>query len=153
MFSNKVAAAIQELLTGNGYTVYYIDQIPSYDQNRNLDGFIAWDVEEIKPLHCTEGVGYSDAANAIVLNFNLSVIAYGSKLTIRNSIETALLNRLQPLVSARRVPLKSYLLTNAFVRYMVWSSTTEYPIPKTGQSNAEMSASVLMFNSFISVLE
>lgn len=151
MFSDKVAKAIQELLLGNGFQVYYVDQVPAYDQAKNLDGFVVWDSEEIKPMHSTEGVEY--AGSQIVLNFWLSVTVYDGRMAIRNAIEKLVLDRLQPVVSGKRVPLRNLQLTTAYVRYMVWSSTTEFPIPKTAQSNAEMSASVLMFNSSISVLE
>jgi hypothetical protein len=151
VFSNKVGNAIQELLADNGFQIYYIDQIPSYDQAKNLDGFVGWDVEETRPMHSTEGVEYAD--DQIVLNFDLAITVYGSKLSIRNSIEKLILDTLQPASSGKRIPLRSHQLTNAFIRYMVWVNTTEFPIPKTGQSNAEMSASVLLFNSSISVLE
>lgn len=151
MFSNKVAGAIQELLLGNGFQVYYIDQIPSYDQAKNLDGFVGWDVEEIKPMHSTEGVEY--VGSRIILNFWLSITVYDGRLGTRNSIEKLVLDRLQPVSSGKRKPLRSYALTNAYIRHIVWSGTTEFPIPKTAQSNAEMSASVLMFNTSISVLE
>ena len=151
MFSNKVAGAIQELLGGNGFTVYYIDQIPPYDQVKNLEGFVGWDIEETNPMHCSEGIEY--ASSQIVLNFDLMVTVYGGKLTTRNSIEKLILDVLQPAVSGKRVPLKSYQLTNAFVRHMIWKGDIEFPIPKTGQSNAEMSASVLTFTSSISVSE
>lgn len=151
MFSNKVAGAIQELLAGGGFQVYYIDQIPAYDQAKNLDGFVGWDIDESIPMHSTEGVEYT--SDNLVLNFELAVTVYGSKLTTRNSIERQVLDILQPVSGGKRIPLRSHQLANAFVRYMVWSGITEFPIPKTGQSNAEMSASVLMFNSSISVLE
>ena len=151
MFSDKVAKSIQELLLGNGFTVYYVDQVPSYDQAKNLDGFVVWDSEEISPMHSTEGVEY--AGSRIVLNFWLSITVYDGRMATRNAIETLVLNRLQPLSSGKRIPLRNLALTNSYVRYMVWSNITEFPIPKTAQSNAEMSASVLMFNSSISVSE
>lgn len=151
MFSDKVAKAIQELLLGNGFAVYYVDQVPSYDQARNLDGFVVWDVEEIKPMHSTEGVEY--AGSRIIFNFWLSITVYDGRMATRNAIEKLVLDRLQPVSSGKRIPLRNLALTYAYVRHMVWSSTSEYPIPKTAQSNAEMSASVLMFNSSISVSE
>lgn len=151
MFSDKVAKAIQELLLGKGFQVYYIDQIPAYDQAKNLSGFVGWDVEEIKPMHSTEGVEY--ASSQIVLNYELAITVYGGKMTTRNSIEKMVLDTLQPISSGKRVPLRSTQLTDAFIRYIIWTSTTEFPIPKTGQSNAEMSASVLLFNTSISVSE
>lgn len=151
MFSDKVAKLIHELLVDNDFQVYYIDQIPPYDQVRNLSGFVGWDIEETNPMHSTEGVEYANGQ--IVLNFQLAITVYGSKLTTRNSIETLILNILQPVVSGKRVPLQQTQYANAFVRYVVWMSTSEFPIPKTGQSNAEMSASVLMFNCSISVAE
>lgn len=151
MFSNKVAGVIQELLLNVDYPVYYVDQIPAYDQVKNLDGFVGWDIDETNPMHCSEGVEYT--STKLILNFELAVSVYGAKLTTRNSIEKAILDVLQPITGGKRVPLKSYQLTNAFVRYMIWNGISEYPIPKTGQSNAEMSASVLTFSSSISVLE
>lgn len=151
MFSDKVAKTIQELLVGRGFQLYYVDQAPSFDLVKNLDGYVVWDVEEISPMHSTEGVEY--AGSQIVLNFWLSIIVYNGKMTTRNSIEKLVLDRLQPTASSKRIPLRNLQLTDGYVRYMVWSSTSEFPIPKTAQSNAEMSASVLMFNSSISVLE
>jgi len=151
MFSNKIASSIQELLSGNGFKIYYIDLIPSYDQAKNLDGFVGWDIEETRPLHCTEGVEY--ASNHIVFNFELTITIYGGKLITRNTIEKQVLDILQPVSLGKRKPLSQYQLSDTFIRYMVWISTTEFPIPKTGQSNAELSASVLMFNSSLSVLE
>ena len=153
MFSNKVAGLIQELLVNKGFQIYYIDQIPAYDQVKNLDGFVGWDIEETKPMHSTEGVEYASAQ--VALNFDLAITVYGGKLVTRNTIEKSVLDVLQPVSStdSKRKPLRSYQLTNGFVRYMVWNGTSEFPIPKTAQSNAEMSASVLMFNSSISVLE
>ena len=154
MFSNKIAGAIQELLTGKGFNLYYVDQAPSYDQVKNLAGYVVWDIEEVKPMQNTEGVDYTSGLN-INLNFVLMITIYGSSLTIRNGIEATIMNVLQPKdgTTSRRKPLQSSQLTNGFVRSMVWVSDTEFPIPKTAQSNAEMSASVLMFNSSISVLE
>ena len=151
MYSDKIAKAIQELLVAGDFTSYYIDQIPAYDQVKNLEGFVGWDIEELIPMHCTEGVEY--AGSQIVFNFNLTITVYGSKLTTRNSIEVKVLNILQPLVSSKRKPLLQHQLTNGFVRYCTWINTVEFPIPKTAQSNAEMSASVLMFNCSISILE
>jgi hypothetical protein len=151
VFSDKVAKLIQEILVDNGFTIYYIDQIPPYDQVRNLEGFVGWDIEESNPMHNTEGIEY--ASTHVVLNFQLAITVYGSKLTTRNSIEKLVLDELQPVVSGRRTPLQQTQFTNGFVRYIVWFNTSEFPIPKTGQSNAEMSASVLMFNCSISVLE
>ena len=150
MFSDKVAKTIQELLVNKGFTIYYIDQIPSYDQVKNPNGFVGWDVEELRPMHSTEGVEY---ATNIVLNFELAITVYGSQMTSRNSLEKLVLNVLQPVISGRRVPLRSHTLTSGYIRYIVWTGTTEFPIPKTAQSNAEMSASVLLFNSSISVSE
>jgi hypothetical protein len=112
---------------------------------------VVWDIEEVTPMHCTEGVAY---AAGTVLNFHLAITVYGSKMITRNSIERQILDILQPQdLSGRRVPLQQEQKMNAFIRYMIWSSITEFPIPKTAQSNAEMSASVLMFNSSISVSE
>lgn len=154
MFSNKIAGAVQELLVDQGFNLYYVDQAPSYDLVKNLAGYVVWDIEEIKPMQNTEGLDYSLGLH-LNLNFILLVTVYGSSLSIRNGIETTIMNILQPKdgTTQRRKPLQSEQLTNAFVRSVVWMSDSEFPIPKTAQSNAEMSASVLMFNTSISVLE
>jgi hypothetical protein len=146
-----VAAVIQELLFDNGFAVHYIDQIPPYDQVKYLTGFVAWDIDESNPMHSTEGVEYANGE--ITLNFQLAVTVYASALSTRNSIEKLVLDELQPIVSGRRLPLRQVQKQNAFVRHIVWLNVSEFPIPKTGQSNAEMSASVLMFNCSISVSE
>lgn len=151
MYSNKVALVIQELLLGNGFEVYYIDQIPSLDQSKNYEGFVGWDIDDSNPMHSTEGIEYAN--DQITFNFPLAITVYGSTLSTRNGIEKLVLDRLQPIVDGKRVPLQQTQLTNAFIRYMIWLNTSEFPIPKTGQSNAEMSASVLMFNCSISVSE
>jgi hypothetical protein len=151
MFSNKIAKMIHELLDTLTIPVYYIDQIPSFDLAKNKNGFVGWDCETSNPMHNTEGVEY--AGSAIVLNFKLTVTIYGSTMTVRNSIESSVLDILQPKVSGKRVPLRSFQLTDGFVRYLVWLSTDEFPIPKTAQSNAELSATVLVFDSSVSVVE
>lgn len=151
MYSDKVAKSIQELLAGNSFTVYYVDQVPAYDQVKNLDGFVCWDIDELLPMHNTEGVEYAD--DQITFNFSLIITVYGNKLTTRNSIEIAVLDILQPKTSGKRIPLQQHQLTNGFIRYCVWVNDTEFPIPKTAQSNAEMSATVSMFKCSISIEE
>lgn len=155
MFSNKVAAAVQELLVDHGFQLYYVDQVPSYDQLKNLNGYVVWDIEELRPMHCSEGAAYADSKLSIHLNFPLTITIYGSSMSVRNTTEQAVLNILQPrdATTSRRKPLMSKQLTNAFIRSIVWISDSEFPIPKTAQSNAEMSASVLSFNTSISVSE
>lgn len=155
MYSNKVAGVIQELLTSTDYSLYYVDQTPGYDLVKNLSGYVVWDIEELRGMHNTEGLSYGPVGLNLHLNFALLVTVYGSSLQIRNSIETKILNVLQPKdsVTQKRKPLMSRQLTNAFIRSAVWMSDSEFPIPKTAQSNAEMSATVLMFNTSISVLE
>ncbi len=150
MFSDKIALTIQELLVPTGVPVYYIDQIPSYDQAKNPNGFIGWDIDQLTPMHSTEGIEY---ATDIVLNFELTVTVYDGRMAVRNNIEMAVLDILQPRVNSKRKPLLQKQLTNAFIRFIVWTNVVEFPIPKTGQANAEMSASVLLFSSSISVKE
>jgi hypothetical protein len=151
MFSNKIAKMIQGLLDDLTVPVHYIDQIPSFDLAKNRNGFVGWDCETSNPMHCTEGVAY--AGSAIVLNFKLTVTIYGSTMAVRNSIESSVLDILQPKSSGKRIPLRSVQLTDGFVRYLVWLSTDEFPIPKTAQSNAELSATVLVFDSSVSIVE
>lgn len=151
MFSNKLAKCIQELLAQGSFKSYYVDQVPSFDQAKNPDGFVCWDIEEIRPMHNTEGIEYSGTGLAV--NFELSITVYHNLMATRNSIEKLVLDIFQPVSSGKRRPLREVQLTNGFVRYIIWTSTSEFPIPKTGQSNAEMSASVLLFNSSISVVE
>jgi len=151
MFSNKIAKMIHELLDTLTVPAYYIDQIPSFDLTKNKNGFVGWDCETSNPMHNTEGVGY--VGSAIALNFKLTVTIYGSTMAVRNSIESSVLDILQPKSSGKRIPLRSTQLTDGFVRYLVWLSTDEFPIPKTAQSNAELSATVLVFDSSVSVVE
>lgn len=142
---------IQGLLDNLTVPAYYIDQVPSFDLAKNKNGFVCWDCETSNPMHNTEGIEY--ASSSVVLNFKLIVTVYGSTLSVRNTLEASILNVLQPIVSGRRIPLKSTQLTDGFVRYLVWLSTDEFPIPKTAQSNAELSATVLVFDSSVSVVE
>jgi Zn-finger protein len=151
MFSNKIAKMIQGLLDGITIPVYYIDQVPSFDLVKNKDGFVCWDCETSNPMHNTEGIEY--AGSSIVLNFKLTVTAYASTMFLRNSIEKQILDILQPVSSGTRKPLRSMQLTDGFVRYLIWLSTDEFPIPKTAQSNAELSATVLVFDSSVSIVE
>lgn len=151
MFSNKIAKMIHGLLDGLTVPAYYVDQVPSFDLANNKNGFVCWDCETSNPLHDTEGVSYT--GSSIVLNFKLTVTIYGGTMSIRNGLEAEVLNVLQPVVSGKRIPLRSQQLTDGFVRYMVWLSTDEFPIPKTAQSNAELSATVLVFDSSVSVVE
>jgi len=149
VYSNNLSKAVQELLTIAGVKTYYIDQIPSFDISKNLNGLVAWDIEMVSPMHNSEGLEHRDGK--LALFFELSVHVFGGSLQIRNEIETKVLDILQPVTSGRRVPLQYHTLTNAYVRYILWVNTTEYPVPKTGHSNAEVSASVLLFNSSFSV--
>jgi hypothetical protein len=151
VYSDNVAKMVQELLGDLECNVYYVDQTPSFDIAKNYDAFLVWDIEEQRPMHCTEGTAIS--GSGIILNFDFMVTVYGNRLTNRNTLIQQVLDILQPIVSGRRTPLQQHQLTNGFIRYMVWSSETEFPIPKSAQSNAEMSASVLMFNTSISVTE
>ena len=151
MFSNKIAKMIQGLLDSLTVPAYYIDQVPSFDLAKNKTGFVCWDCETSNPMHSTEGLEY--AGTSIVLNFALTVTIYGPTMQIRNAIEGAVLDILQPKVAGKRIPLKSSQLTDGFIRYLVWLSTDEFPIPKTAQSNAELSATVLVFDSSVSVVE
>ena len=151
MFSNKIAKMIQGLLDGLTVPAYYIDQVPSFDLAKNKNGFVCWDCETSMPMHNTEGIEYAD--DSIVLNFPLTVTIYGSTMQQRNTIEGTVLDILQPKVSGKRVPIRSQQLTDGFIRYLVWLSTDEFPIPKTAQSNAELSATVLVFDSSVSVVE
>jgi hypothetical protein len=151
MFSNKIAKMIQGLLDNLTVPAYYIDQVPSFDLAKNKNGFVCWDCETSNPMHNTEGIEY--ASSSVVLNFKLIVTVYGSTLSVRNTLEASILDVLQPKVSGKRIPLKSTQLTDGFVRYLVWLSTDEFPIPKTAQSNAELSATVLVFDSSVSVVE
>lgn len=142
---------IQELLDGNGFPIYYVDQIPAYDQVKNPDGFVGWDIEELVPMHNSEGLEY--ASTQVVLNFGLTVTVYGNKMTARTTIIKKVLDVLQPKVSGKRVPLQQHQFTNGFIRYCVFVNDVDFPIPKTAQSNAELSASVLTFNCSISIEE
>lgn len=142
---------IQELLNPLSVPTYYIDQVPSFDLAKNKNGFVCWDCETSNPMHNTEGVGYT--GTSIVLNFSLTITIYGSTMQQRNGIEGAVLDVLQPKTSGKRIPLRSVQLTDGFIRYLVWLSTDEFPIPKTAQSNAELSATVLVFDSSVSVVE
>ena len=142
---------IQGLLDNLTVPAYYIDQVPSFDLAKNKNGFVCWDCETSNPMHNTEGIEY--ASSSVVLNFKLIVTVYGSTLGVRNTLEASILDVLQPKVSGKRIPLKSTQLTDGFVRYLVWLSTDEFPIPKTAQSNAELSATVLVFDSSVSVVE
>lgn len=151
MFSNKIAKMIQELLGTLTVKVYYVDQVPSNDLAKNTTGYVCWDCETSNPMHNTEGIEYS--GTGVVLNFPLTVTIYGYTMQQRNTIEGAVLDILQPKVSGKRVPIRSRQLTDGFVRYLVWLSTDEFPIPKTAQSNAEQSATVLVFDSSVSVVE
>jgi len=151
MFSNKIAKMIHGLLSNLTVPAYYVDQVPSFDLVKNKNGFVCWDCETSNPMHCTEGIEY--AGSSIVLNFKLTVTVYGSTMSVRNAIEATILDVLQPKASGKRKPLKSTQLTDGFIRYLVWLSTDEFPIPKTAQSNAELSATVLVFDSSVSVVE
>lgn len=142
---------IQELLTTLSVKVYYIDQVPSNDLVKNTSGYVCWDCETSSPMHSTEGVEYT--SSSIVINFPLTVTIYGYSMTQRNQIEAAVLDLLQPKISGKRVPIRSRQLTDGFVRHLVWLSTDEFPIPKTAQSNAELSATVLVFDSSVSIVE
>lgn len=142
---------IQELLGTLSVKVYYIDQVPSNDLAKNNGGYVCWDAETTNPMHNTEGLEY--AGSSIVMNFPLTITVYGYTMQQRNAIEGAVLDLLQPKSSGKRVPIRSRQLTDGFVRYLVWLSTDEFPIPKTAQSNAELSATVLVFDSSVSVVE
>lgn len=142
---------IQELLGTLSVKVYYIDQVPSNDLAKNTGGYVCWDAETTNPMHNTEGLNYT--GSSIVMNFPLTVTIYGYTMQQRNTIEGAVLDILQPKVSGKRVPIRSRQLTDGFIRYLVWLSTDEFPIPKTAQSNAELSATVLVFDSSVSVVE
>lgn len=151
MFNDKVAKAVQELLVDKGFPLYYIDMIPSYDLVKNPNGFVGWDIEQLISMHSTEGIEYGNIG--LILNFELVLTVYDGRMSTRNSIETKILDVLCPIVSGKRKPIVGLELTNAFIRNIVWTSTSEFPIPKSAQSNAEMSASVMLFNSSISVRE
>ena len=154
MFSNNLANSIQELLSSSEYNLYYVDQVPSSDLVKNYSGFVVWDIETITPFHNTEGVGYcASSTPKIIANFPLLVTVYGKTFEARYTLSQAVLDKIQPKVSGRRIPLKHRQLSNSTVRYAVWVNSLEFPIPKTAQSNAEMSATVLTFNCSLSISE
>lgn len=152
MLPGKVYRAIQALLTTTGIKTYPIDDTPPFDQDKNYEGFISWDIEEITFMHSTEGLEYTGVA-ALVTNFELTVICYDRKRSDRVGLTTSVMNVLNPIVAGRRKPLQSVNLALAFVRHVVHVSTTEFPVQKTGQSTPEMSASVLTFNCSFSFTE
>ena len=150
MFSDKVAKLVQEALNLST-PVYYIDQIPSFSEIKNNQGIVAWDIDVVSPLHCSEGIEYTTAN--VVLNFELTITIYARSMGVRNAIEKSVLDILQHVVSNKRKPLISTQFTNGFVRYCVWTNTTEFPVPKTAQHIPEMSASVILFDCSISITE
>lgn len=150
MLSSKVAASIQELLSTITVPVYYIDEVPPFDQVKGYDGFVSWDVEEISPYHNTEGLGYTAQ---LALKFELSITVYAKGIVTRTAIQSEILDIIQPVVSGRRKPLVSHTITNGFIRHLILLSSSEIPVPKYAHSNTEVSASVMTFNCSISITE
>ena len=150
MFSPKIAETIQELLDIS-VPIYFIEQIPSFDQAKNLQGFVGWDIEEISPYHNSEGIAYAN--DQLATKFELQLSVYGRTISVRTGIEKTILDIVQPIVSGKRKHLIGRQLTKAFVRHIIWVSTTEFPVLKTAQSTPELSASVMVLNCSFSLVE
>lgn len=130
---------------------YQIDQTPPFDQVKNLDGFISWDVvDPINPI-CSEGLSYAN--DNLVINTELVLYIYSNRLLDRSNLVVAVLDALQPKVSGKRTFLKGVEFTNGFLRHLVLKEHNDYPVSKTGQSVPEMSAAVMTFVYSISIEE
>lgn len=140
------------LLNGEIVKHYQIDQVPAYEQAKNLAGFIAWDIVEPTTHLCSEGLSYTNG-NSLVISSDLILYIYSNRLDVRSGLLTAVLDILQPKVSGKRTFLKGLTLTNGFIRHLVLTEQSDYPVSKTGQSTPELSASVMTFTYSISIVE
>jgi len=148
----EIYKGVHELLTLAGIKVYFIEQTPPIDQVKNYDGFVSWDIDRSNALHHSEGLAYGN--NSLIINFELTIYVYARTIELRDNIQEAINNKLQPKVSNKRTHLVGYQLpinTTVFVRHVIHSDTTEFPVGKTASSTAEMSASVLNFTCSFSV--
>lgn len=120
--------------------------MPSYDLKETPSGFVFWDLSELAPYHCSEGLAGLDARD--VCTFTLDVACAAHDNTLRKTLVTSVLSVLQPISSGRRTQLTSYTVpaTNVFVNYLRLESQNETSVLKAGQSNPDLTLLVLSFS-------
>lgn len=138
---------------------YHVDHAPPFDDVQNDQGFFVWDTEDHKFNKCSEDIGYNKKSsqtytdNYITCDFTLEVTCYSNLFLDRANISKKIMDLFYPITNGIRVPLRGLQITNGYIHYMEHINTTEYPIQKRGQSIPELSASILLFESSISVKE
>jgi hypothetical protein len=147
--SYNIDEAIQKILRAGIATDVPVTKsqfMPSYDLKSTPKGFVFWDIQDIMPLQCSEGLEGTNGKETV--SFMLDVACVAHKNTDRKALHNSVLNVLQPVSSGRRQQLTAYNVaeTGVFINYIRLLSTVENTSPKTGQSTPDMTMIVLSFS-------
>ena len=156
MLPKELYQAVKSLLTFDGYNTFLLEQTPSNESLKNYDGFICFDIEESDNYKHSEGLGYTETDNALVYNTQVMVIVYGRTVEIRDTIQELVNNKIQPKSSSKRrhlVGLTFSSLPSVYLRHLNVSSTSSFPVQKTGQSVTELAGTVTNLDCSFSIVE
>lgn len=120
--------------------------VPSFDMQETPSGFVFWDLSDLVPYHCSEGLAEDSTGDNCT--FTLDVACASHDDTQRRALVTSVLSVLQPISSGRRTQLTSYAVTGTgvFINYLRLDSQNETSVLKTGQSNPDLTMLVLSFS-------
>ena len=147
--SYNIDEAIQKILRAgiqSNVPVTKSQFMPAYDLKDTPKGFVFWDLQDIMPLQCSEGLDGPDGKETV--SFMLDVACVAHQNTDRKALSNAVLNVLQPVSSGRRRQLTAYNVagTGVFLNYIRLLSSIENTSTKTGQSTPDMTMIVLSFS-------
>lgn len=120
--------------------------MPSVDLKDAPNGYVFYDISEITPFHCSEGLAAANDSEKCSFSLDVACVAHSN--TQRKALVTSVLAALQPIVAGRRTQLTSYSITgtDAYINYLRFVSQDETSVLKTGQSNPDLTMIVLSFS-------
>jgi len=141
--------AIMKILSAGMPTnvpVYKSEFLPSDDLVKLPKGYVFFDISQMIPAFCSEGYSNPNERESVDFLLDVSVVHHDN--TQRKSLQTSVLNVLQPTVSGRRTILTSYNVqgTGIFFNYIRMESVEEGAVLKTAQSTPDLVVLMMSFS-------